>query len=122
VPPDIGAVWIEKVDIVNFGCIHELELRFSAPGAGYEPSIVVLGANAWGKSTILRAIALALCSAFARRLLAPDASKYVIRNTRARRGHIRIGFNQGDELRLEASRGSRHFTVTGRRSTARPPR
>jgi len=115
VPPDIGAVWIEKVDIVNFGCFHELELRFSAPGEGYEPWIVVLGANGSGKSTILRAIALALCSEDARRRLAPDASKYVNRDARASRGHVRIRFNQGDELRLEASRGSRHFTVTGRR-------
>ena len=115
VPPDIGAVWIEEVDIVNFGCFHELELRFSAPGEGYEPWIVLLGANGSGKSTILRAIALALCSADARRRLAPDASKYVNRNTSARRGHVRIRFNQGDELRLEASRVSRHFTVAGRR-------
>jgi energy-coupling factor transporter ATP-binding protein EcfA2 len=115
VSSDIGAVWIEEVEIVNFGCFHELELRFSAPGEGYEPWIVVLGANGSGKSTILRAIALALCSADARRRLAPDASKYVNRGTRARRGHVRIRFNQGDELRLEASRGSRHFTVTGQR-------
>jgi hypothetical protein len=114
-PPDIGAVWIEEVDIVNFGCFHELELRFSAPGEGDEPWIVVLGANGSGKSTILRAIALALCSAEARRRLAPDASRYVNRYTRARRGHVRIRFNQGDELRLDASRGSRHFTISGRR-------
>ena len=112
---DIGAVWIEEVEIVNFGCFRELELRFTAPGEGYEPWIVVLGANGSGKSTILRAIALALCGADARRRLAPDASKYVNRNTSARRGHVRIRFNQGDELRLEASHGSRHFTVTGRR-------
>jgi uncharacterized protein (TIGR02646 family) len=115
VPPDIGAVWIEEIEIVNFGCFHELELRFSAPGEGYEPWIVVLGANGSGKSTILRAIALALCSEDARRRLAPDASKYVNRDTRASRGHVRIRFNQGDELRLEASRGSHHFTVTGGR-------
>ena len=115
VPPDIGAVWIEEVDIVNFGCFHELELRFSAPGEGDEPWIVLLGANGSGKSTILRAIALALCSADARRRLVPDASRYVNRNTRASQGHVRIRFNQGDELRLEASRGARHFTVTGQR-------
>ena len=115
VSSDIGAVWIEEVEIVNFGCFHELELRFSAPGEGYEPWIVVLGANGSGKSTILRAIALALCSADDRRRLAPDASKYVNRGTRASRGHVRIRFNQGYELRLEASRGSRDFTVTGQR-------
>jgi hypothetical protein len=115
VPADIGAVWIEEVEIVNFGCFHELELRFSAPAEGSEPWIVVLGANGSGKSTILRAIALALCSADTRRRLAPDASKYVNRDSRAGRGHVRIRFNQGDELRLEASRGSRHFTIAGRR-------
>jgi uncharacterized protein (TIGR02646 family) len=115
VPPGIGAVWIEEVEIVNFGCIRELELHFSAPGEGYEPWIVVLGANGSGKSTILRAIALALCSEDARRRLALDASKYFNRNTRGRRGHVRIKFNQGDELQLEVTRGVRHFTVTGRR-------
>ena len=75
----------------------------------------MLGANGSGKSTILRAIALALCGADARRRLAPDASKYVNRDTGIRRGHVRIRFNQGDELLLEANRGSRHFSVTGRR-------
>jgi energy-coupling factor transporter ATP-binding protein EcfA2 len=115
VSSDIGAVWIEEVEIVNFGCFRELELSFSAPGEGREPWIVVLGANGSGKSTILRAIALALCSADTRRRLAPDASKYVNRGTGVRRGHVRIRFNQGDELHLEANRGSRDFTVTGKR-------
>ena len=95
VSSDIGAVWIEEVEIVDFGCFHELELRFSAPGEDCEPWIVVLGANGSGKSTILRAIALALCNPNARRRLAPDASKYVNRDTQARRGHVRIRFNQG---------------------------
>jgi energy-coupling factor transporter ATP-binding protein EcfA2 len=115
VSSDIGAVWIEEVQIVNFGCFRELELRFSAPGEGREPWIVVLGANGSGKSTILRAIALALCNADTRRRLAPDASKYVNRGAGVRRGHVRIRFNQGDELRLEARRESHSFTVTGRR-------
>lgn len=115
VPPDVSAVWIEEIDIVDFGCIHQLELRFSAPGSDQEPWIVVLGANGSGKSTILRAIALALCSPQTRRRVAPDASRYVNRYTRARRGRVRIRFNQGDELCLEALRGSREFVVTGRR-------
>jgi uncharacterized protein (TIGR02646 family) len=113
-PADLGAVWIEEIDIVNFGCIGKLELRFSAPGAGIEPWILLLGANGAGKSTILKAIALALSSAEDRRRLAPDASRYLNRTTRSNRGYVRIQFNRGDEGRLEVRRGSRRFTVEGR--------
>jgi energy-coupling factor transporter ATP-binding protein EcfA2 len=106
-----GSTWIEEVDLVDFGCFGNVELRFSAPGEGREPWIVVLGPNGTGKSTILRAIALALCSESARRRLAPDASRYVNRTSGATRGYVRVRFNQGQEIRLEARRGARQFEV-----------
>ena len=106
-----------EVDLVNFGCFENVQLRFSEPNDGREPWIVVLGPNGSGKSTILRAIALSLCNESTRRELAPDASRYVNRASGASRGSVRVRFNQGQEVHLEARRGSPNFTVTevGRR-------
>jgi uncharacterized protein (TIGR02646 family) len=115
VPVDLAAVWIEAIDIVNFGCIRKLELRFPTPGAGYEPWILLLGANGAGKSTILKAIALTLCTTADRHRLAPDASRYLNRDTRSNRGYVWIRFNRGEELRLEIRRGSHRFTMQGTR-------
>lgn len=54
------ARYVERVRIENFGPIHLLELDMNAPGSGQTPCFALLGENGVGKSTVLRAIALAL--------------------------------------------------------------
>jgi uncharacterized protein (TIGR02646 family) len=114
-PAVLGTTWIEEIDVVNFGCVEELQLRFSEPTSSREPWIVLLGANGVGKSTVLKAVALALSSTRDRRRLVKDASRYLNLNTRARSGHVRIKFKTGEEVRMEVRKGESEFFVVGAR-------
>jgi hypothetical protein len=112
---DLASVWIVEVDLVNITCIDELELRFSEPATGREPWIVLLGSNGVGKSSVLKAIALALCSDEDRSRLMPDPSRFVRHGTDS--GRIRVRFNDGREVSVVLRKRSKSFKVTG----SRPP-
>jgi len=66
-------MYLEKVHIKNIGCIEELELEFRE-FAGWH---ILIGDNGAGKSTILRAIALALIGQHKIDALRIDYSKLV---------------------------------------------
>jgi uncharacterized protein (TIGR02646 family) len=52
--------YITKVDIRNFRVIESLTLEFPPPQEGRKPWLILLGENGMGKSSILKAVALAL--------------------------------------------------------------
>lgn len=54
------AQYVTRLEIKNFGPIHHLDLNLEAPGASRAPCYALLGENGVGKSTVLRALALAL--------------------------------------------------------------
>ena len=112
-PPDLTAVWIEHIEFHNFGCITDLQLKFTTPVGAVEPWIVLLGANGVGKSTVLKGIALALAGENDRQRLVPDASRLLNRNVRSRRGHVRMRFNTGEERELVVRKGHERFEVEG---------
>ena len=109
------SVWIDRIELVDFGCIAHLKLEFVSPASGREPWILLLGQNGVGKSTILKAIALALASGDTRDRLVPDASRY-IRHGR-RQAHVSVGFSDGSESTLTLHRRSNSCSRTG----TRPP-
>lgn len=58
---DIGkARYIRRIEIRNFRAITKLELDFPPPASGYIPWMVLLGENGVGKSSVLKAAAMAL--------------------------------------------------------------
>lgn len=63
--------YLERVQITNFGAIHRLDLNLASSQSLKAPCFALLGENGVGKSSVLRAIALALGGkAYAKRLRA----------------------------------------------------
>ena len=124
VRPYHGAIWLHRIEIENFKALSRLELQFPspapAPGAVHadgsvvepsldrpagEPWLMLLGENAVGKSSVLRAIALALMPPSQQRRFAPDPRQWVTQGSRARSGMIRLEFTVGAQpIELHFSR------------------
>jgi len=117
--PYQGAIWLQKIQIENFKALKSLELQFpspelqAAPGnadvglepAAGEPWLMLLGENAVGKSSLLKAIALALMPPTQWRKYAEDARDWMTRGSNATSGMIRLEFTVGAQpLELHFSR------------------
>lgn len=120
----IGSVYsmrtpISTVEIENFKAIERLAIDFGTqdPGARADRrtarSLMILGENATGKSSILEAIALALMSDSARQKLEPDWPRMVLdasqlgldRPGPRRSGLVRVGFASGQSVALSVEDG-----------------
>ena len=114
-----AAVWLRRIEIENFRVIHELALDFPEPQVGandvlQEPWIMLLGENGVGKSSILKATALALTTPAARRRIVPFAGSLFNRRVKKGNGAIRLFFSGSDEpLELSFSRNSEEFKTSG---------
>ena len=118
-----GAVWIERIEIENFKAIEKLNIAFPSMDTArsevnfetdeQQPWLVLLGENAVGKSSLLKAVALALAPGAMRSRLVSHAGELVTRKSKKPEGMIRISFNVGAmPLELHFSRKSRHFGVS----------
>jgi uncharacterized protein (TIGR02646 family) len=146
-----GAVWLRRVEIENFRALRHLVLEFPdshdananripAPGdvvqsnideaieqATAEPWVMLLGENGVGKSSLLKAVALAMMPESQTRRFGADPREWVTRGVRAQSGRIRLEFTVGAQpLELHFSRRSRvvarkgdypHMSVLGYGST-----
>lgn len=114
-----AAVWLKKIEIENFRCFHEVAIEFPEPQKTttdtiQEPWIMLLGENGVGKSSILKAVALALSTPAQRRRLVPRAGDCFNRNAKGGAGAIRLFFTGNDEpLQLTFSKTSEEFTASG---------
>jgi len=106
---------VTTIQINNFKAIEQLKLSLKEPAvrsterqSKTAPSLVILGENATGKTSILEAIALALIPAATRSALGVSWSDLVIdpsqlgaeRATQALRAEIRIGLTQDNWVTL----------------------
>jgi predicted ATPase len=130
------AVWLTQIEIFNYKAIDHLKLEFPSaeerPPSDAEPDeagvdrdgaealvmrqpwLMVLGENGVGKSTLLKAIALALMPAEQRKRYEPDASKVITRGSRKKQGLIRLHFdNLSEPFELQFHREHKEFTVVG---------
>jgi energy-coupling factor transporter ATP-binding protein EcfA2 len=112
-PPELGAVRLEKIEIADMKAIESLELSLPPPMPDREPWLLLLGENGVGKSTVLKLLALASMQPDERRRRVPDASVWVRRGAKVRRGTARLTFSDGQVLNLTARTGSKEFSVTG---------
>jgi uncharacterized protein (TIGR02646 family) len=108
-PRIVSNVTLETVEISNFRAITDISLSFRdlRPDTG-EPWMLLLGENGVGKSSVLKAIALALMGT-ARKQFVPNASD-VVRHG-ARRGEVRLGFSDGSTLLMGFRKGEEEFSV-----------
>lgn len=100
----LSARALRLVEIRNFGLVREMRIDLPEPRGDMAPWLVLLGENASGKSTVLRAVGLALAGAeAASRYTRPD--RVVSRG--AREGHVRLHFWDKEavtELRFDRER------------------
>lgn len=113
---------IASVHITNFKAIEQLELTFAKPvetpdGLSYRraPSLIILGENATGKSSILEAIALAVTTPAARTALdilwsrlVLDPSQLGQERTRGgqRRASVQVALATGQSVSLTIEQGA----------------
>jgi len=133
--PYQGAIWLRRVVIENFKALRHLELQFpdhttplpianqeaeivqqAADVPASQPWIMLLGENGVGKSTVLKAIALAMMSEEQRRKLGSDARTWLSRGAgrRASSGMVRLEFTVGAEpIELHFNRRETRALVRG---------
>lgn len=87
--------YITRIQIKNYGPIHHLDLDLSQSLSEQAPCFALLGENGVGKSTVLRALALALSGkAYAKRLKMTSAK---LLSADAYEGEVRVSVVGADE-------------------------
>jgi uncharacterized protein (TIGR02646 family) len=133
--PYHGAVWLKSIQIENFKALRDIELQFPArdvalsnagsemnapemqkmaPLPQGEPWLMLLGENGVGKSSVLKAIALAMMPASQLRRAGGNVEDWVTRGSRSQSGMIRLEFTVGAQpLELHFSRKTGKVTRKG---------
>jgi uncharacterized protein (TIGR02646 family) len=104
-------VRLDRIEIRNFRAIEHVVLEYRQPMPDREPWLLLLGENGVGKSSLLKAVALAMADDAERVRREPDASAVVRRG--ARSGEVRLAFSDGREVVLGFRSGRPEFEVRG---------
>jgi predicted ATPase len=109
-----GSIRLERIEIDHYKAIKHLELVFREPFGEQEPWLLLLGENGVGKSSVLKAVTLALMDPAARAERVPNASTSVRIGGRARRGRVKLTLSDGSVIEMTFQRGDEAFRTTGR--------
>lgn len=99
------AQYVTRLEIKNFGPIHHLDLNLEAPGASSAPCFALLGENGVGKSTVLRALALALSGEAYSKVLRYNSNKLLA--TGAYEGSVVVTLVGGDQVSMTFRRNKK---------------
>ena len=108
-----GSIRLERIEIEHYKAIKHLELVFREPFGDREPWLLLLGENGVGKSSALKAVALALMDPAARARRVPDASTCVRIGGRPRRGRVKLTMSDGSVIEMTFQRDDEAFGGTG---------
>ncbi len=92
------AQYVTRLQISNFGPINNLDLNLEALGASRAPCFALLGENGVGKSTVLRALALALSGEAYSRALRCTSNKLLSAGSYA--GAVIVTLVGGDQVTM----------------------
>lgn len=107
----LEAQYITRIELNNFRAIESLEIDMSSPRENYTPWLVLLGENGMGKSSILKAVALALMDPEYCQRLNIDASSFVRHGRRS--GYVRVHTTAHTKpFELSFSRNRKSFAKT----------
>lgn len=84
----LEAQYITRIELHNIKAIEHLEIELSSAQENYTPWLILLGENGMGKSSILKAVALALMDKEYLKGLKIDASQFVRHGQRS--GYIKV--------------------------------
>ena len=87
-------MYISRVRLKNIRCIDDLEISLVSP-ASTNDSLLLLGNNGVGKSTILKAIAIALCDSIGAAGLVADMYGNLVKNG-SDKGTIEVDLENGE--------------------------
>jgi len=126
-------MYIKRVVLENLKGFHQLDFRFDRPGGKYAGWSVITGDNASGKTTLLKAVALALVGPDSARTLQPSFRGWIRSSCDQAVVAVEIvpdsrdGFSKGrrynhpfwSELRLQGTNGSEVSLEIGRKYTGK---
>ncbi|HHU0331268.1 TPA: AAA family ATPase [Klebsiella variicola] len=107
--------YISRIKIKNFGPIHILDLDLSLSESPQAPCFALLGENGVGKSTVLRALALALSGKAYSKRLGLNSAKLL--SDGASDGEVRVSIVGGEDdiiMKLRRNRAIEFNTDTSR--------
>lgn len=99
------AQYVTRLEIKNFGPIDHLDLNLEAPGASSAPCYALLGENGAGKSTVLRALALALSGEAYSKALRRTSNKLLA--TGSYEGSVVVTLVGGDQVSMTFTRNKK---------------
>lgn len=99
------AQYVTRLQISNFGPINSLDLNLEALGASSAPCFALLGENGVGKSTVLRALALALSGEAYAKSLRCTSNKLL--TSGCYQGYVRVTLVGGDQVMMTFIRNKR---------------
>nr|WP_294863789.1 retron system putative HNH endonuclease [uncultured Pseudogulbenkiania sp.] len=106
------ARYIKRLRIENFGPIRLLELDLSAPHSSQGPCFALLGENGVGKSTVLRALAMALSGKHYTQRLRLTSKDFL--PEKAYEGEVRVGISGQPDVVMTLRRNKAiRFSSTG---------
>src|SRR5436190_13524816 len=84
-------MYVTRLQLENIRCFDRLDIKFDKPGA----SILVIGDNGDGKSTVLRSLAMGLCDESSAAALFRELSGEYIRHNSRKDGIITVDLSEG---------------------------
>lgn len=99
------AQYVTRLEIKNYGPISHLDLNLEAPGASSAPCYALLGENGVGKSTVLRALALALSGEAYSKALGRTSNKLLASG--AYEGSVVVTLVGGDQISMTFTRNKK---------------
>lgn len=104
-------VYLESLELKNFKCFDELKIQFAKESSdnldGFQPWLLFLGENGVGKSSVLKAISIALMPTTYRTKLKEHLTPQKLLKYGEDKGYIKLKYNGGEEILVNFDKKSK---------------